>query len=236
MRGMVVTITYQISIKNEGEVDYIESQFYYTGAGGSSQSQTQVNNMLDYVDLNLRFVSENQNGSWIIVEGSQNANNYTAALTGTGILNQKLAENVDNDYEQIIQLSQALEATVPGGENILTLVLSQTITAEDLESSNIQDVLNGNTDVIDADGKLVFNNLTELVETSNTLGRRMAFSVVGNQEPRGDLKEIDAAKAEEIILMGPYGTTRPTLYAVLGITICAIIIAGVVVIKKKILK
>ena len=236
MRGMVVTITYQISIKNEGEVDYIESQFYYTGAGGSSQSQTQVNNMLDYVDLNLRFVSENQNGSWRIVEGSQNANNYTAALTGTGILNQKLAENVDNDYEQIIQLSQALEATVPGGENILTLVLSQTITAEDLESSNIQDVLNGNTDVIDADGKLVFNNLTELVETSNTLGRRMAFSVVGNQEPRGDLKEIDAAKAEEIILMGPYGTTRPTLYAVLGITICAIIIAGVVVIKKKILK
>ena len=64
----------------------------------------------------------------------------------------------------------------------------------------------------------------------------MEFSVVGNQQPNIDPTEIDAAKAEEVIVMGPFGTRAPTLYAVLGISICAILITGVVIIKKKVLK
>ena len=96
-------------------------------------------------------------------------------------------------------------------------------------------VMDTNGNILET-GKLNFNNLTELVETSNTLGRRMEFSVVGNQQPNIDPTEIDAAKAEEVIVMGPFGTRAPTLYAVLGISICAILITGVVIIKKKVLK
>ena len=231
MRGMVVTITYQITIKNDSEVDYIESEFYYTGENGREKSRTQVNNMIDYVDLNLRYV-QTGNDAWKMVDGSQNANDYTTALISgnNGLLNEKLREFIDNDFEQIIQLSNARGANVPGDVDTITLVLSQTITAEDLEST-----MDTNGNILET-GKLNFNNLTELVETSNTLGRRMEFSVVGNQQPNIDPTEIDAAKAEEVIVMGPFGTRAPTLYAVLGISICAILITGVVIIKKKVLK
>jgi len=234
MKGMVVTITYDITIKNDSEVDYIESEFYYTGKNGQKVSETQVNNMLDYVDVNLRFVKD-LNESWKMVqmnEGKQN--DYTGALVETGLLNNNLKGYVDNDFEQIIQLEKELGSMIPGAEQLLKLTLTQTITAEDLEAVFVD----GN--VVDEDGKLVFDNITELVETSNTLGRRMAFSVVGNQEPIAGTnlspKEIDAAIAEQLNLLGPYGTTRPTMYIALATVVLAIIIGGIILIKKKVLK
>ena len=50
-----------------------------------------------------------------------------------------------------------------------------------------------------------YSNLVELVRTSNKLGRRMAYSVVGNQNPTEEPAEIDADTAQDVTILPPFG-------------------------------
>ena len=97
------------------------------------------------------------------------------------------------------------------------LVLTQTLTADSKNDDKSYD------------------NITELVSTSNTVGRRMAYSVVGNQDPTAEPAEIDADDAQTVTILPPFG--QKNIYYVLGAAIAVILIAGVVVtirvIKKK---
>lgn len=101
---------------------------------------------------------------------------------------------------------------------------------------------------------LVYNNLSELVETQNTVGRRMQFSIVGNQsmadqslrndtsiteDSSEDLitpKEIDADSAQKIVITKPTGEFRNyTPWIITAISAFAIIAIGAIVIVKKVL-
>ena len=73
------------------------------------------------------------------------------------------------------------------------------------------------------DDNLVYNNLVEIIETSNELGRKNKYSIVGNQEmadqslgkdanenektrfDRIEVDEIDADSSQKIVLMPPTG-------------------------------
>ena len=62
----------------------------------------------------------------------------------------------------------------------------------------------------------------------------MAYSVVGNQHPEEKAGEIDSSLAENVIIIPPFGNVH-IMYA-LFITIGAILIAGIILIIKKVLK
>ena len=79
------------------------------------------------------------------------------------------------------------------------------------------------------------NNMVEIVQTSNTVGRRMAFSVVGNQDPLASKpSEVDTAMAERVIILPPFGSQ--TVYYGLIAVVAVLLIAGIIIIKKKVLK
>jgi len=101
---------------------------------------------------------------------------------------------------------------------------------------------------------LVYNNLTELVETQNTVGRRMQFSIIGNQSMsdqslRNDASitedssedlvtptEIDADSAQKIVITKPTGEFRNyTPWIITAIAAFAIIAISAVVISVKVL-
>lgn len=101
---------------------------------------------------------------------------------------------------------------------------------------------------------LVYNNLAELVETQNTLGRRMQYSIIGNQsmsdqslrndatileDSSEDLvtpKEIDADSAQKIVITKPTGEYRNyTPWIITAIVAFAIIAISAVVISVKVL-
>ena len=81
----------------------------------------------------------------------------------------------------------------------------------------------------------IYNNMTELVTTQNTVGRKMSYSVVGNQDPTLEPQEIDADDSQEVVILPPFGNTH--LFYVLGGAIALILIAGItitlVVLKKR---
>ena len=64
----------------------------------------------------------------------------------------------------------------------------------------------------------------------------MAFSVVGNQDPSSSkADEIDTSLAERVIVLPPFGDNS-IIYYTIGVVVGIILIAGIVLVNKKVLK
>ena len=128
----------------------------------------------------------------------------------------RLSNNI-GQFNTIIQTSSFGATDLrPGDETTKTLILSQLITPENTEDD------------------LQYTNMVEIVKTSNTNGRRMAYSVVGNQDPLlDDASEVDSSTAERIVILTPFGENN-FFYIIAGI-VALILVAGIVIIKVKVL-
>ena len=215
MHGATIQVTYEIKITNVGETDYVDGDsknFYYKGdTSGAQVSTTTPNQVVDYVQNNLQFAANNETNSgagWSVISG--------ADLLGGDLVNARLTENIAQ-FNTIIQTESFGTALLPGEEITQTLILSQLITPENTEDD------------------LQYTNMAEIVKTSNDNGRRMAFSVVGNQDPLLDNpSEIDASMAERIIILTPFGENN-FFYMIAGI-VAVILVIGIVLIKVFVLK
>ena len=135
------------------------------------------------------------------------------------------------------------------------LPILQTENKEDEKSSiNRNLIMKTTVDVSGDNADNTYNNLAEIVATYNDQGRRMQFSIVGNEKlaiqnagedaastvitsiDRINVDEIDADSAQKIQLRAPTGEDKS--YVLLAATIMAAIalIAGAVVVLRKVIK
>ena len=212
MHGATIQITYKIKVKNVGEVDYEGKEFYYTGKNHGNTVTTTPNTVVDYVSNNLQFNGKNNPG-WEVVKldklykEENSPDNYIDQAVKTKA--QKI-----NTIVKTNALNTALE---PGKSIDTTLVLTQVITPENKNDN------------------LTYSNIAEIVEVSNTVGRRMAYSIVGNQDPTANTpSEIDASIAERIVILPPFGNGN-IVYYILGAVVGIILIGGITLIIKKVL-
>ena len=233
MHGANLKVTYKISIANIGEVDYKDKEFYYLGKesnAGTNIVYTKSNSIIDYVGFkagdgnnltrnNLQFYAKDNDPDWEVVSSVDN-------LVKQGIINEELKDKaklyttiIKQDFPDKELKPILVDADKNKANSVITtkLVLTQTLTADSKNDDKSYD------------------NITELVSTSNTVGRRMEYSVVGNQDPTAEPAEIDADDAQTVTILPPFG--QKNIYYVLGAAIAVILIAGVVVtirvIKKK---
>lgn len=219
MHGATIEISYKVKVTNVGEVDYEGQKYYYLGdSSGATKVTTVANQVIDYVANNLQFNSENTaNEKWNII----NNNTLITSATGdvdTNLVNRRLANNV-KQYNNVIETTDGLNKVLKPGESTdeKTLILTQLISTENKSDD------------------LTYSNMVEIVKTSNTVGRRMAYSVVGNQDPTADkASEVDSSIAEKVIILPPFGDTH--IFYVLGAVIAVILIGGIVFIIRKVLK
>ena len=131
----------------------------------------------------------------------------------TILITDKLSQDlVPNLYKEKVNKNTTDSVSVP-------LVLTQLITSE-----NDSDDLN-------------YRNLVEIVKTSNTAGRRMEYSVVGNQDPTKAPQELDTDIAEVVRILPPFGNAGfYILITVVTLAALGIITGGGIFIKKKVLK
>ena len=212
MHGASIQITYKLTVKNVGEVDYEGKEFYYTGKNHGNTVTTTPNTVVDYVSNNLQFNGKNNPG-WEVVKldklykEENSPDNYIDQAVKTKA--QKI-----NTIVKTNALNTALE---PGKSVDTTLVLTQVITPENKNDN------------------LTYSNIAEIVEVSNTVGRKMAFSIVGNQDPTANTpSEIDASIAEKIVILPPFGDGN-IVYYILGAVVGIILIGGITLIIKKVL-
>ena len=125
---------------------------------------------------------------------------------------------------------------------------------EEKSSINRNLIMKTTVDVSGDNADNTYNNLAEIVATYNDQGRRMQFSVVGNEKlaiqdagedaaesvitsiDRIEVDEIDADSAQKVQLRAPTGEDKS--YVLLAATIMAAIalIAGAVVVLRKVIK
>ena len=220
MHGATIKITYKITITNVGEVDYKDNCFYYTGNVKDKNAivKTKADQVIDYVANNLQF-NASENSNWSVIEKDKlNTNNMYTTL-----VNNNLKKQVEQ-YNTIIQteaLNKELVPTLVSKENDHTevpLVLTQLITSEN-----------------DSDD-LTYSNIVEIVKTSNIVGRRNEYSVVGNQDPTKGPQELDSDKAEVVKILPPFGDTlNYIVIAIIAVTTIGIITLAIIFIKKKVL-
>ena len=219
MHGATIQITYAVKVTNVGEVDYVDGEyknFYYNGDNRQTHiSKTTANQVIDYVQNNLQYDASNKvntDNGWALIKVDD--------LLNGKLVNDKLETTNNNklsSFNTIIQATSFKQALEPGEEISKALVLSQLITPENTEDD------------------LTYGNMVEIVNTSNELGRRMAYSVVGNQDPTlEEPTEVDSNIAERIIILTPFGQVR--IYYIVGILVAAILIGGIILIRKKVLK
>ena len=232
MHGATVQITYAVKVTNVGETDYIDGankNFYYQGnTDGAHESTTTTNQLIDYVQNNLRFDQSAMNNASNAINGESEEGTKTNSENGWEVINKEdiisqnlVNENLTEDINQFIDIIQTPnfgeKALLPGESITKMLILSQEITPENTAND------------------LTYANMVEIVKTSNEAGRRMAYSVVGNQDPTlPDASEVDANVAERIVILPPFGQER--IYYLLGIVLGAIVIGGIVLIRIKVLR
>ena len=127
-------------------------------------------------------------------------------------------------------------------------------TKDDKSTINRNLVLKTTVDVENDNSDFTYNNLSEIVATRNKQGRRMQFSIAGNEQlayqtadrnaaesvitsiDRIHVSEIDADSAQTVQLRAPTGEDRS--YVLLAATIIAAValVAGAVVVIRKMIK
>ena len=219
MHGATIQITYDVTVTNIGEVDYKETQFYYIGKVNNPETivRTSADVVIDYVANNLQFRTQSNQATWdwsTITEQEIQNNNYVNAEV----------QGVLKEYNTIITTEALNEKLIPLTENTrdneetqdeIQLILTQLITSQN------------------EDDDLTYDNIGEIVKISNDVGRRMAYSVQGNQNPKEAPTEPDSSMAERVVILPPFGTTY--LYIGLAVLITAMLGISIVVIKKTVL-
>ena len=152
-----------------------------------------------------------------------------------GYLNEELkfektksAKTTKEPITQVI-VTKALENVKlkPGEEATVNLVLSKTLSPQD------------------DDDTLTYSNVAEILQYSNTVGRRDMDAIPGNQEPN-QLKdeslsneqqltyERDSDFPERILITPPTGANK-AFYIVLPVVILVVLAGGIWIIKRKVL-
>ncbi len=223
LSGSKLEVTYNITVTNNSEA--------HTGI-------QRAKNIINYVANNLNFDLADNNGLWTVVKKEE-----IQTPSSSTLINNDKGQNVNlvdlSTQTTILKASEnnPLTSTAlnPGQSATSTLTLKKTISAE----SSMDD--------------LTYNNMTEIVEIDSTNGRYDHGAIPGNQSLEEQPREHDASGASRydeinqesglrerykydgrIIITPPTGSKR--IYYVLATTVAFILIAGIVLIKKFVMR
>ena len=241
MDGSHVEVTYNLTVENVGEVDYLDNQFYYTGItkdnSDNNKSKTSAKTIVDYVTNSFKFDKDSQNSDgkkWTVrnkdeLIASTKTNNYKDDLVN------RVYKDELSGYTTLLTTDELSAELVPqAGKNKGNNKATGSLKLSTLVSST----KNAND--------LVYNNLAEIVQTENSLGRRAQYSINGNQKMANqtvgadaiseidendnrynqftpvDLvnpAEIDADSAQKVVLLPPTGENRNYIKVVIPVII-----------------
>lgn len=144
-------------------------------------------------------------------------------------LNDNVDQKIDSDKVKVVETTSLKSTEI--FPNMSKEVFGKAATS----SINLYAKYTKNISANDSEDVLTYKNSAEIVQRLNDLGRRDYIAVSGNYLPHDtNITEYDAATAEKIIILPPFGENHSNYYV---ITIVSIVIIGVgiVFIRKRIL-
>lgn len=253
MEGATIDIDYTITVTNDSKKDDVlqnyvyvqEDEFimdnlatelnntYFNEPGGLNRNSPlpiKANVIYDYVNINLEYREadnmDNDNGARWKKIYDNNANE-----TGT-IPNDMISSDVRNKIDK--------------GNRVVSKVMqtedwvNKNLIASDEKRRSYEIPIHlGITLAEDTGGDnqeaFVYSNCAEMIEIYSGAGRRDYETISGNYVPYDtENKEPDSSLTGEAVITPPLGESR--IYYVITIISATIVIAGIVLIKKKVLK
>ncbi len=266
MSGARIRLIYKLSVDNIGEVDYLDTDFYFKGKTNNTNwenvSRTNALNVLDYVTNEMNFEVNYQDdvNDWKLIttddllgtnqdetaekSGSYNAETLNRVKEDNDYVNSYYKENLDT-YNVLIRTEKLSGDLIPRAletdlENLSNSRREVNLMLSTLLSNTL------------ADKNIIYTNLAEIIEINNTWGRRLELSKTGDEEvpyQSAEDKSIDestewvqpkgpdADSGQKVQILAPTGENKNyQRAAVIIICILGIIIIGVIVIKNRVLK
>ncbi len=233
MDGATLDIDYEMTVKTTGERDSLSNYISVEGDRAIINTLQQElekelkglkdgalrAEVFDYVSINLDFRSDdNTTITWTKVY-DEDANVQTLAGIPLSAEAQAVLPKTQKLVSQVLQTTTK-DLDTAGDTMIIPMHLGITL------SENTS-----NNDLNDFD----FSNCAEIVKVYSGIGRRQYTTIPGNYVPYSDSStEIDADLTGSTSITPPLGQQR--IYYVITILSATILIAGIIVIKKKVLK
>ncbi len=238
MSGATIRLIYKITVNNIGEVDYQDKQFYYLGKTNNADinnvSITTAEKVIDYITNEMNFEANYQNdvGDWSIttVEALINDN------VDGHLVNNVYKDNL-NTFNVLVTTRKLHDPLIPQAIDSTTEHIASSKEIYLTLSTLLTNTIN--------DKNLTYTNLAEILETTNTLGRRMKLSIVGNQRmPKQSTdksedgstewikpEEIDADSGQKVQVLTPTGANkdynRMIVIAIVSMLIIGISVYGI---------
>jgi len=259
--GSTLNVRYTLEIRNHSEVDYNEKSYYVTGVvkDRSTMNRIEPTSVIEYVPNVLQYDVEltKANGKVTINNTTATGNNSVSewGIEGNNDLWQILAskrenKNLPDSYRDTLLEAGAFdEANKTIDEILVTDLNGVKAKLARNDKINLTDVLTL-TRVIarteDTSNADEIQNIAEVIRLTIDNGRRPYYEDTSNKEvveipgntypsTLKNIEEVDTGRAEVLTFVVPFGANRQLTLIVIAIVSLGILVAGIVVIKKKVL-
>ena len=229
--GSSLTVEYTFYVRNYSETDYNEQSYYYTGkvADKNTINKMSSEKIIDYIPNALDY--EKTNDVWKVLLDKQGGITLDSTYRGEYIA----PEVFDNVTESV---EEALETNVTSGQKL-----------QPGETANVPDIIRcvrviaGPEETSTSDD---MQNIAEIIELKIDNGRRPYYEdttgqeeveIPGNADPTtfDNIEELDTGRSEILTFVVPFGANKQLTLIIITIVGLAILVTGVIVIKKKVL-
>ena len=218
MSGAILQLSYKIVAENKSEIDFNDNVFYYTGEEinvDENLSKLKIKEIVNYVPNSLEFDSKDKGND-----------NWSVTTAGELIKKDPKESKVNNIYNDTVKTYNTLLVSKYGEKEKLVSESYKNDSEKINESSKFELNLKLNSMMstgIWEKNNLTYNDLIEIVNVNNDTGRKMEYSIPGNQEMANQsigtignsnqhsseeyiqVKEIDAASAQKVVALPPTG-------------------------------
>lgn len=257
--GSTLNVRYNLKITNESEIDYNEESYYYTGVVSDRGTENTIltKSIIEYVPNTIQY-DEELTKTYGSITTKLNGVESSRGIEGNNNLWQVLSSKVDNirlddSYENRLLESGAFDEAKDQVDEILVTDLNGA--RERLKTNDyieLKDILTftrviaRSEDTTNLDDDIT--NIAEIMTMTIDNGRRPYYiettdntevevaEIPGNARPISKTNiELDTGMAEILTFVVPFGANRQLTLIVVAIVSLGLLIAGIILIKKKVL-
>ncbi len=227
LQNAVLEIEYELKVRNTSELDYNNEEFYWYGEGyGENENnlvELNANTVIDYLDNNLSNNQQTENSG---TEWKTYTTEEKKELTKTGneTLNGLLAENLKAVVSKINTIME-------------TKTLGKKLKPKgDLQETSVKLKAYKMLPSVLKEEDTNFGNDAEIIKVTKTGGSTLT-TTPGSYNLSEAPKEVDEATAETVTIVPPTGLDINVIaYTLLAISSLGILTAGIILIRKLVLK
>ena len=209
LQGATLKLEYTITVVNNSDKDYLEEDYYYYGRNGITETTSKVKLVADYLDSTMVLDETQNNESWEV----RVVEDLYDTESNKGLINEEVYNELKAGKYHILT-TNAFEDVGNGNEKTVKLYASKALAVSD---------------------SITEENHVEILELTGN--RTIKESIPGNYNPAKDGPGESDNDKVELIVTPPTGTTvNYIVYVIAIMATFAIIVLGIVIIKKKIIK